>query len=248
MANLKTFSYFPKLPSETRRRIWQLALSVPDLWVVREKYYDFLLESYYDSREEDDEEEGEEDDEEEDRWPSYLTPTMTFLGPAHYLLSHSCREARQVMEESYMQFDSVRGGVASPWFTIEGTVQFLSDGFDMTTALAGFGVDEVARFKHLKWGESARFYPVPSIKLREHIEMCNKRRKKVYSPDYEILIIGRMEDVEDYSTRSVEADAFWKYLKEGSPGHFEDFPRPKRPRPVGYSCFGESWAWLSVSS
>jgi hypothetical protein len=237
MANLKTFSHFPKLPLETRRRIWQHALSVPDLWVVRDKDHDTKQEYYSDYDDDADEEEG-------DRWPSNVTPTMTFLGPAHYLLGHSCREARQVMETSYMQFDSVRGGVASPWFTVEETVIFVSDGFDMTTALAGFGVDEVARFKLLGWGETARFYPIPSIKLREHIEVCNKRREGVYVPVVRSLIIGRMKDVEDCYTRLVEGAALQKYLSQFGPTRREGVTGPKHPRPVGYSCFGESWAWL----
>jgi hypothetical protein len=98
MANLKTFSHFPKLPLETRRRIWQHALSV-----VGDKDHDTKQEYYSDYDDDTDEEEG-------DRWPSNITPTMTFIGPAPYLVGLFCREARKLMEASYIQFDGLKGG------------------------------------------------------------------------------------------------------------------------------------------
>jgi hypothetical protein len=72
---------------------------------------------------------------------------MTFIGPAPYLVGLSCKEARRVMERSYIQFDSLRGGPSTfHWVNVEKTLVFFGNGIDIAKT---FSPEERAKFKYV---------------------------------------------------------------------------------------------------
>jgi hypothetical protein len=201
MANWNTFTRFPYLPFEIRHLIWQEALSVPALWAVRS---DPLAKFEF--------------------YPKQLDfpLTMTFIGPAPYLVGLFCREARKLMEASYIQFDSLKGGPsASHWVNMNKTVVFVGHGYDITAVLAAFGPGEVAQFKHIAWDQDRAYVPVPYIKRRKDVE-----RSGSVHPLVENLLIGRIEDVAAHYARYT-ADSWLN-----------------RPKPCYYHCHEEPWPWF----
>lgn len=149
MANSNTFTCFPSLPFEIRELIWKEALSVPALWATHR-----------------------------DPHPENANRpcTMIFIGPAPYLVGISCKEARRVMEISYIQFDSLRGGPSAfHWVNVDNTVVFFDSGSDIATT---FSPEECAQFKHIALG--SLFRPV----LLDH---------KPPFPNMESLMVGPIE-------------------------------------------------------
>ncbi|KAH6845455.1 hypothetical protein B0I37DRAFT_380169, partial [Chaetomium sp. MPI-CAGE-AT-0009] len=120
-------------------------------------------------------------------------PTMNFIGPTPYLVGLSCREARRVMEASYVQFDSLKGGPsASHWVNMDRTVVFLGGPSDIMPLLLAFSADEAARFKHLALNWSS--YVVPWV-----CPECLFLRS--FYPGVESLIVRVSVDVVVHYTR-----------------------------------------------
>ena len=85
---------------------------------------------------------------------SRLPFIMVYIGPAPYLAGLSSREARRLLEQSYVK--PIRGlssglatGVGSYWVDLDITVVYLGDSSDATTVLNSFGSDELSKFEHV---------------------------------------------------------------------------------------------------
>lgn len=204
MANCNTFTCFPYLPFEIRRLIWQEALSVSALWALR-RYPETEMEIQCEM-------------------PLNLPLTMTFIGPAPYLIGFACKEARQIMEESYVQFDSLKGGLsASHWINSQKTVVFVGRGYDRNPVLEAFGLDEVTRFKHIAWGRDLTAFPAPYIKMMEDVKLSGS-----IQPLVDNVIIGRIEDVAAKYHIFAEKKCWWGY------------------GPKYYLCYNEPWPWMCL--
>jgi len=88
---------------------------------------------------------------------------MIFIGPAPYLAGLSSREARRLLEKSYVK--PIRGpssdlatSAGSYWVDLNATVVYLSDSCDAEPVLNSFGTDELSKFKHvaLPWHQFGR--------------------------------------------------------------------------------------------
>ncbi|KAH6636922.1 hypothetical protein F5144DRAFT_200583 [Chaetomium tenue] len=70
---------------------------------------------------------------------------MTFIGSAPFLVGLSCKEARRVMERSYIQFDCLRGGPSTyHWVNLDKTLVYFGNGIDIKET---FSPEERAKFK-----------------------------------------------------------------------------------------------------
>jgi hypothetical protein len=158
------FTCFPNLPAELRLLIWEEALSVRTVLAASRALI-------------------------KDGSPDSTQPRpleVTFVGPAPYLVGLSCREARRVMEKSYVQLASLRGGPsADHWVDLGKTVIFLGSCEHLLDVLSGFRADEVAQFKHLalNWHWASRIRGVERA-CREGLPgLC---------PALETLIVNRV--------------------------------------------------------
>lgn len=140
MSAADTFTYFPALPAELRRQIWWEALSVRSVWAaVRTYNADRNLSA------------------------SLLPFIMTYIGPAPYTAGLSCREARRLLEQSYVRLVCGRlsGSKTSNgyyWVNLDTTVFYLGDSLDTTTVLNSFAVNDLSKLKHvtLPWNQFSR--------------------------------------------------------------------------------------------
>ncbi|KAI9841437.1 MAG: hypothetical protein M1837_000713 [Sclerophora amabilis] len=140
MSATDSFIYFHALPPELRLHIWQQALSARSVWAA--------VGSYNARR---------------DPSASRLPFDMSFVGPAPYLAGLSCREARRLLEQSYVQpirgpFSGLARGAGSYyWVDLNTTIVYLGDSSDARPVLNSFGTDELSKFKHvaLPWYQFA---------------------------------------------------------------------------------------------
>lgn len=86
------------------------------------------------------------------RWPF----SMAFVGSPLHLVGLSCREARRLMEETFLRPlrgpNSTKGSPGTYWVNLKTTVVALGHPSDSLTVLARFGADELSRFRHVALG------------------------------------------------------------------------------------------------
>jgi len=140
MSAADSFTYFHALPPELRLQIWEEALSVRSVWAAVRNY-----------------------NADRDLSASRRPFIMVYIGPAPYLAGLSSREARRLLEQSYIK--PIRGlssglgtSVGAYWVNLDTTVVYLGDFSDATTVLNSFGVDELSKFHHvaLPWYQFGR--------------------------------------------------------------------------------------------
>ncbi|MCJ1401158.1 hypothetical protein MMC11_004370 [Xylographa trunciseda] len=113
MSAADSFTYFHALPPELRLQIWGEALSVRSIWAAVRNY-----------------------NADRDLSASRLPFIMVYIGLAPYLAGLSSREARRLLEQSYVK-------------PIHTAVVYLGDSSDATTVLNSFGADKLSKFKHV---------------------------------------------------------------------------------------------------
>ena len=141
MSAADSFVYFHALPPELRFQIWGEALSVCSVWAVVRS-----------------------DNAARDTSARFLPFTMVFIGPAPYSAGLSSREARRLLEQSYVKpirgpFSGLATSAGSYWVNLNTTVVYLGDcSSDAEPVLNSFGTDELSKFKHvaLRWYEYGR--------------------------------------------------------------------------------------------
>ena len=126
-----SFIYFYGLPLELRLQIWRQALSVRSVWAAVHK-----------------------DSAGRGSSARRLPFTMVYIGPAPYQVGLSCREARRLLEQSYVKpilgpFSGLTTNAGAYWIDLGMTVVYLGDISDATTVLNSFDAEELARFKHV---------------------------------------------------------------------------------------------------
>ncbi|KAF2241342.1 hypothetical protein BU26DRAFT_176574 [Trematosphaeria pertusa] len=128
------FACFSALPPELRLLVWEHALSVWTVWAAAPN----------------------------SAAGSHLTAnrlpfTMAFVGPVPYLAGLSCREARRLLERSYVKPVLGPRGTATIgdvyWVDLKKTVVYLGGGFNAIAVLDSFSAGGLSKFEHvgLSW-------------------------------------------------------------------------------------------------
>ncbi|CZT53420.1 uncharacterized protein RSE6_14970 [Rhynchosporium secalis] len=83
--------------------------------------------------------------------------SMAYIGSALYLAGLSCKEARRLLEQTYIKpICQLSADVC--WVDMNHTVVYLGDFFETMTVIDSFHADDLCRFKHvaLRWSQFDR--------------------------------------------------------------------------------------------
>jgi hypothetical protein len=126
MSAADSFTSFPAIPLELRLQIWGEALSVRTVWAAIRNCASDCDPTGLDH-------------------PPF---SMAYIGPAPYLAGLSSKEARRLLEQSYVK--PIRGPSARVcWVDVDQTVIYLGDSSDAMAVMDSFHADDLFRFKHI---------------------------------------------------------------------------------------------------
>ena len=126
MSAADSFTFFGALPLELRLQIWREALSVRTVWATIRNPASV------------------------DR-PQF---TMAYIGSAPYLAGLSSKEARRLLEQTYMK-PIRRPSAGVYWVDMDHSVVYLGEFSDAMNVMDSFHADDLCRFKHvaLRWSQ-----------------------------------------------------------------------------------------------
>ncbi|KAK0102648.1 hypothetical protein ONS95_006252 [Cadophora gregata] len=129
MSAADSFTLFGALPLELRQQIWCEALSVRTVWAAIRN----------------------------PAGVNHAQFSMAYIGPAPYLAGLSSKEARRLLEQTYMK-PIRRPSAGVYWVDMDHTVVYLGDFSDTMKVIDSFHADDLCRFKHvaLEWTQFDR--------------------------------------------------------------------------------------------